>query len=96
MISDGPVCEYADCSNEPRYLYGHWVCIECFPLLTSEAVDNVGKELGKMGKLIKTELKSQYDKLIYPIVAPPAIAIVKLMTRFVNWMIDCMEGKTDE
>ena len=92
-ISDGPACEYADCGNKPRYLYGHWVCVECFPLLTSEVVDNVGKEFRKMGKLVKIELKAQYDKYIYPIIAPPAIAIVKLMTRLVNWMIDNMGEK---
>ncbi len=45
---------------------------------------------------MNSQLKTQYDKYIYPLVAPPAIAIVKLITRFVNWMIDCMEGKTDE
>jgi len=70
-------------------------CVECVPLLTSEVVDNVGQELRKMGKIIKTELKTQYDRYIYPIIAPPAIAIVKLMTRFVNWMIDNM-GVRDE
>lgn len=38
-------------------------------------------------------LKTQYDKYIYPIVAPPAIAVVKLMARFVRWLIDNMGEK---
>lgn len=38
-------------------------------------------------------LRELYDNHIYPIVAPPAIAVVKLMTRFVNWMIDNLGEK---
>jgi len=44
---------------------------------------------------MSSRFKAQYDKYIYPIVAPPAIAIVKLLTRFVNWMIDNMRERDE-
>lgn len=72
-------CGACGCEDGIRLISGRLVCESCVPLTTQEAMMK-----------FKEVLKDGYDKLIYPIVAPPAIAIVKLMTRFVNWMIDCM------
>ncbi len=39
---------------------------------------------------MKTTLKAQYDKYIYPIVAPPAIAVVKFIARCLRRLVDNM------